>query len=127
MLETAAIEVDAVGAEVPGGTARLVPQPGDVYDIVEIKTDQRTTTCRYHGVEGTSGGIVMVDGAGGGFETPARGPYPPDLPNRRISALRVRYRRPTDLVESTVALSREPGGPGDRAGRALVRGSGGEE
>ena len=105
MLGTAAIEVDATKVEVPQATARLVPQPGEAYDLVEIETDRGTTACHYYEAKGARNGVVMVGGTGGGFDSPAGGLYPrlaQDLPNHRISALRVRYRDPNDLVESTV-------------------------
>ncbi|MDK2891345.1 MAG: hypothetical protein PWR21_1977 [Methanoculleus sp.] len=107
MLETASIEVnvDATRVEVRPTNVRRVPQAGEAYDIVEIETDRGTTTCRYYEAEGARNGVVMVGGTGGGFDTPARDLYPrlaKDLPNHRISALRVQYRHPTDLVESAI-------------------------
>ncbi|WP_292491607.1 alpha/beta hydrolase [Methanoculleus sp. 10] len=105
MLGTAAIEVEAARVEVRPANVRRVPQAGEAYDLVEIETDRGTTTCRYYEAEGARAGVVMVGGTGGGFDTPARGLYPrlaEDLPNHRISALRVRYRHPADLVESVV-------------------------
>ncbi|WP_243671227.1 hypothetical protein [Methanoculleus chikugoensis] len=83
---------------------RRIPQAGEAYEIVEIATDRGTTVCRYYEAQGARSGVVMVGGTGGGFDTPARGGLYPrlaqDLPNDRISALRVQYRHPTDLVES---------------------------
>jgi pimeloyl-ACP methyl ester carboxylesterase len=105
MLGTTAIEVEAARVEVRFANVRRVPQAGEAYDVVEIETDRGTTICRYYEAEGAHAGVVMVGGTGGGFDTPARGLYPrlaEDLPNHRISALRVRYRHPADLVESVV-------------------------
>jgi len=105
MLGMAAIEVGATRVEVHPTNARRMPQAGEAYDIVEIETDRGTTVCRYYEAEGARNGVVMVGGTGGGFDTPGRDLYPrlaKDLPNDRISALRVQYRHPTDLVESAV-------------------------
>lgn len=105
MLGTATIDVDATRIEVRPTDVRRIPQAGEAYDVVEIETDRGTTTCRYYGAETALAGLVLVGGTGGGFDTPARGLYPrlaQDLKNDRISTLRVRYRHPTDLVESTV-------------------------
>ncbi|WP_292520621.1 dienelactone hydrolase family protein [Methanoculleus sp.] len=105
MLGTAAIEVDATRIEVHPTNVRRVPEAGKAYDLVEIETDRGTTTCRYCEAKGARSGVVMVGGVGGGFDTPARRLYPrlaQDLRNDRISTLRVRYRHPTNLVESTV-------------------------
>ncbi|WP_250987090.1 alpha/beta hydrolase [Methanoculleus oceani] len=107
MLETAAIQVDvgATRVEVHPTNVRRMPQAGEAYEIVEIETDRGTTTCRYYEAQGARNGVVMVGGTGGGFDTPARELYPQlatDLQNDRISTLRVQYRHPTDLVESTV-------------------------
>lgn len=107
MLETAAIEVnvDATSIEVHPTDVRRLPQAGEAYDLVEIETDRGTTTCRYYEAAGARTSVVMVGGTGGGFDTPARELYPrlaKDLPNHRISALRVQYRHPKDLVESAI-------------------------
>ncbi len=107
MLGTAAVEVDvgATRVEVRPTNVRRVPQAGEAYDVVEIETDRGTTTCRYYEARGARSGVVMVGGTGGGFDTPAQGLYPrlaKDLRNDRIGTLRVQYRHPTDLVESTV-------------------------
>ncbi len=105
MLGTAAIEVGATRVEVRPTKVRRVPQAGEAYEIVEIETDRGTTTCRYYEAEGARNGVVMVGGTGGGFDTPGRELYPrlaKDLKNDRISALRVQYRHPNDLVESAV-------------------------
>ncbi|KDE55623.1 alpha/beta hydrolase [Methanoculleus sp. MH98A] len=103
MLGTAAIEVEDAKIDVRPTDIRRFPQAGEAYDTVEIATDRGTTVCRYYEAQGARNGVVMVGGTGGGFDTPARGLYPrlaEDLPNHRISALRVQYRHPTDLVES---------------------------
>ncbi|MDN7012762.1 alpha/beta hydrolase [Methanoculleus sp. FWC-SCC3] len=103
MLGTAAIEVEGARVDVRPTDVRRTPQASEVYDIVEITTDRGTTVCRYYEAQGARTGVVMVGGTGGGFDTPARGLYPrlaQDLPNHRISALRVQYRHPADLVES---------------------------
>ncbi|HQD26196.1 MULTISPECIES: S9 family peptidase [Methanoculleus] len=105
MLGTAAIEVDATSIEVHPTDIRRVPQADKAYDLVEIETDRGTTICRYCEAEQARNGVVMVGGVGGGFDSPARGLYPrlaKDFLNHRISTLGVRYRHPTDLVESTI-------------------------
>jgi pimeloyl-ACP methyl ester carboxylesterase len=105
MIETAAVEVGTTRVEVGSTNARRVQQPGEAYDLLEIETDRGTTACRYYEAKGARNGVVMVGGTGGGFDTPARGLYPrlaEDLRNDGISTLRVRYRHPADLVESTV-------------------------
>ena len=107
MLETAAIEVnvDATSIGVHPTNVRRLLQAGEAYDLVENETDRGTTTCRYYEAAGARTGVVMVGGTGGGFDTPARELYPrlaQDLPNHRISALRVQYRHPKDLVESVI-------------------------
>ena len=103
MLGTAAIEVQGARVNVRPTDLKRIPEAGEAYDIVEIATDRGTTVCRYYEAQEARSGVVMVGGTGGGFDTPARGLYPrlaEDLPNHRISALRVQYRHPTDLVES---------------------------
>lgn len=103
MLGTAAIEVEGTRIDVRPTVIRRIPKTGEAYDVVEIATDRGTTVCRYYEAQGARSGVVMVGGTGGGFDTPAQGLYPrlaQDLPNHRISALRVQYRHPTDLVES---------------------------
>ena len=107
MLGTAPIEVimGAARVAVHATDVRRRPQAGQAYDVVEIETDRGTTTCRYCEAKGAGSGVVMVGGTGGGFDTPARRLYPrlaKDLRNERISTLRVQYRHPTDLLESTV-------------------------
>ena len=105
MLGTATIDVDATRIEVRPTDVRRIPQAGEAYDVVEIETDRGTTTCRYYEAEGARAGVVMVGGVGGGFDTPGRELYPrlaEGLQNDRIGALRVRYRHPTNLVESVV-------------------------
>jgi pimeloyl-ACP methyl ester carboxylesterase len=105
MFGTAAVEVEATTVEVRPRAVRRVPQPVEAYDLVEIETDRGTVSCRYYEAEGARDGIVMVGGTGGGFDTPGRELYPrlaEDLRNDRISTLRVRYRHPGDLVESTI-------------------------
>jgi len=105
MLGTTAVEIDMTKVEVHLTNVRRVPQVGESYDIVEIETDRGTTTCRYYAAEAARAGLVLVGGTGGGFDTPARDLYPRlahDLRNDRISTIRVRYRHPADLVESTV-------------------------
>jgi pimeloyl-ACP methyl ester carboxylesterase len=100
---TTAIEVEGARVDVRPTDIRRIPEAGEAYDTVEIATDRGTTVCRYYEAQGARSGVVMVGGIGGGFDTPALGLYPrlaQDLPNHRISALRVQYRHPTDLVES---------------------------
>lgn len=105
MLGTAAIEVEGERIDVRPADVRRTPQAGEAYDTVEIATDRGAILCHYYEAQGARDGVVMVGGVGGGFDTPARGLYSrlaQDLPNHRISALRVQYRHPADLVESTL-------------------------
>lgn len=107
MLGTAPIEVKvgATRVAVHATDVRRRPQADQAFDVVEIETDRGTITCRYCEAKGARSGVVMVGGTGGGFDTPARRLYPrlaEELRNDRISALRVQYRHPTDLMESTV-------------------------
>ncbi|MDV2482125.1 alpha/beta hydrolase [Methanoculleus sp. Wushi-C6] len=105
MLGTAAVEVETTRVEVRPTDVRRTPRPGEAYDLVEIETDRGTIACHYYEAEGGRNGIVMVGGTGGGFDTPGKELYPrlaKDLRNDRISTLRVRYRHPADLLESTV-------------------------
>jgi pimeloyl-ACP methyl ester carboxylesterase len=61
--------------------------------------------CRYYAVDGSRLGAIWVGGIGGGFDSPARGLYPAlceDLMGEGIASLRLRYRHPTILEESTL-------------------------
>ncbi|MDD2473802.1 MAG: dienelactone hydrolase family protein, partial [Methanoculleus sp.] len=107
MLGTVAIEINAdkTSVEVHPKNVKRIPQIGEVYDLVEIETDRGTTVCHYYAAKEARNGVVMVGGAGGEFDTPARGLYPrlsQDLRNDRISTVRVHCRSPTSLVESVV-------------------------
>ncbi len=105
MLGTTAIDLDDVHIEVRHADVERSQKIGEAYDIVDIKTDRGTTVCRYYEAKGARAGVIMVGGIGGGFDSPGQGLYQrlaEDLRGDRISALWVRYRHPTDLVESVV-------------------------
>jgi dienelactone hydrolase len=70
---------------------------------VRLVTSRGVIECRHYPAPESSLGAVFVGGAGGGWDTPARGRLYPDLSERLpadgIHALRVRYRSPNALEE----------------------------
>ncbi len=75
----------------------------DLYRTVEIAGPDGPVEARYHEAMGAQSAAVLVGGAGGGFDTPARGLYVRlgrHLPRDRIAVLRVRFRFPGDLAEA---------------------------
>ncbi len=83
----------------------LEPVHGRPYRPLAIQTDRGSVHCRYYDAGGSERGVVMVGGAGGGFDSPARNLYPrlsEDLRERGIRCLRVRYRHPAYLGEAAL-------------------------
>ncbi len=77
------------------------------YECVDIETDRGVIRTRYVPAPGEGeAAVLMVGGAGGGFDTPVRGSLYPDLckalPAEGISCLWVSYRRANDLVEGSL-------------------------
>jgi pimeloyl-ACP methyl ester carboxylesterase len=70
---------------------------------VTVETDHGGIEMRLYGVPGTRAAAVFVGGVGGGWDSPGHGRLFPhlctDLQSLGIAGLRVRYRRPKDLVE----------------------------
>ena len=78
---------------------------GGKYQPVQIETNRGRIDCHYYESRGTDRGMVLVGGIGGDFDTPAKGLYPrlgEDLKEYGMSSLRVKYRSPVDLAESTL-------------------------
>ncbi|GAB1543069.1 dienelactone hydrolase family protein [Scytonema sp. NUACC21] len=75
------------------------------YHPVQMTTSRGLIDCRYYRVEDAEKAVILVGGVGGDWDTPARGLYPllgEVLRKEGIASLRVQYRNPTDLVESTL-------------------------
>ncbi len=76
------------------------------YELVKLNTQRGEIVCRYYSSNThnpASVAVVYVTGVGGGWGTPAIGLYPRlccSLARIGIDGLRVRYRHPTDLLES---------------------------
>ena len=76
------------------------------YQLLKLDTQRGEIVCRYYSSNThnpASVAVVYVTGVGGGWGTPAIGLYPRlccSLTRIGIDGLRVRYRHPTDLLES---------------------------
>lgn len=76
------------------------------YQLVKLDTQRGEIVCRYYSSNThnpAAVAVVYVTGVGGGWGTPAIGLYPRlccSLARIGIDGLRVRYRHPTDLLES---------------------------
>lgn len=76
------------------------------YQLVKLDTQRGEIVCRYYSSNThnpASVAVVYVTGVGGGWGTPAIGLYPRlccSLARIGIDGLSVRYRHPTDLLES---------------------------
>ncbi len=77
------------------------------YDLIKLDTERGELLCRYYSSpypkHHTSVAVVYVTGVGGGWGTPAGGLYPRlcgSLARIAIDGLLIRYRHPTDLLES---------------------------
>ena len=75
------------------------------YDDIRLLTSRGTVTGRLYRAPGATSAVIWAGGAGGGWDTPARGLYP-QLSNRLrdqgITSLRLRYRCPGTLMESVL-------------------------
>jgi pimeloyl-ACP methyl ester carboxylesterase len=75
------------------------------YATITLETDRGEVAMRYYAAPRREWGAVYVGGVGGDFDTPARGLYPTlcvKLMRADVSGLRVQYRDPTNLSESTL-------------------------
>ncbi len=82
----------------------LEPQEESYYPV-KLVTGLGATYCRYYPVKDAEKAVIWVGGAGGGWDTPARGLYPrlcEDLKSEAIASLRIRYRYPTQLADSVL-------------------------
>ncbi|KAF3887612.1 MULTISPECIES: alpha/beta hydrolase [Nostocales] len=80
------------------------PQEEEYYPV-KLITSRGSIHCRYYLAENAKTAVILVGGVGGDWDTPARGLYPllgEILRKEGIASLRVQYRNPTDLVESTL-------------------------
>jgi pimeloyl-ACP methyl ester carboxylesterase len=75
----------------------------DGFQPVKLMTSRGEIACHYYAVPEAQHGAIWVGGAGGGWDTPARGLYPylaAELRTAGIASLRIRYRHPNHLAES---------------------------
>lgn len=76
----------------------------DGYRPVTLSTSRGEVECRHY-VGGSSAAVLWAGGAGGGWDTPAKGLYPElasELAEDGLSSLRVRFRYPGVLAESVL-------------------------
>jgi len=74
----------------------------DGYHPVNLTTDRGVVACRYYRVPDSTCAAIWVGGAGGGWDSPARGLYSQlskDLTGESIASLRIRYRYANRLDE----------------------------
>ncbi len=89
-------------------TAEIGGRAEDGHHPVRMETDRGTVEARHYpaGPAGPGGGrlgAVWLGGAGGGFDSPARGLYPrlcAELAGAGITSLRIRFRNPHSLEEA---------------------------
>lgn len=70
---------------------------------LRVETSRGPIEMRLAEAAGAEGGVILVGGVGGGFDSPALGLYErlcAALPARRVSVLRVRYRHSSELSEA---------------------------
>jgi alpha/beta superfamily hydrolase len=77
------------------------------FEPVTLLTSLGEIATRYYAAPGAAAGTIFVGGAGGGFDTPVCGWLYPRLSERlsredAVACLRVQYRHPADLEESTL-------------------------
>jgi pimeloyl-ACP methyl ester carboxylesterase len=73
------------------------------YRLIRLYQQDGSTDCRFYEVPNARDAVLWLGGAGGGFDSPARGLYDQlatALMTERIDSLRVRYRNPRDLDSS---------------------------
>jgi pimeloyl-ACP methyl ester carboxylesterase len=98
------VRVDRAHALTVRGVRHDDPQD-EGYEALTLETDRGDVGLRYYTATRREWGAVYVGGVGGDFDTPARGLYPTlctKLMRADVSGLRVRYRDPTNLRESTL-------------------------
>jgi pimeloyl-ACP methyl ester carboxylesterase len=77
---------------------------GAGYDDFRVSTRNGTVIMRLYEAKGATSGALMVGGVGGDFDSPAGGMYPrlaTKLQEENVSGLRVQFRDPIDLDQST--------------------------
>lgn len=82
---------------------RREPDKGERYQALQLVTTRGEIAVRYYPSPNPRFAALMVGGAGGGWDTPARDLYPrlaELLEPQHIGSLRVRFRDPHDLRES---------------------------
>lgn len=82
-----------------------VEQQQEEYYPVKLITNLGTIHCRHYPVSSSDKAVILVGGVGGGWDTPAHGLYPllsQQLIKDDIASLRVRFRYPTQLIDSVV-------------------------
>ncbi len=80
----------------PNGRGPLI-ETAESYREVRAETDAGPVLFRHYPVFGSEAAAVFVGGAGGGWDTPARGLYPwlcEELGRHGVACLRVRFRDP---------------------------------
>lgn len=95
--ESDAIPLPKVSHADEGGAA-------EGYRTLTLRTERGPVETRLYEAAGARSAALFVGGVGGGFDTPALGLYPRlggELMREGISALRVRFRRSTELTEAT--------------------------
>ena len=102
-----AAEADATTLEMAvNGIRRGEPTP-EGFEPLTMLTSRGGIEMRFYAAPGSSRGAVFVGGAGGGFDTPVHGWLYPRLCEQLsreddVACLRVQYRHPNDLEESTL-------------------------
>lgn len=79
-------------------------QDAAAFQTVELPIAKGRAEGHLYGVGDKRAGVISVGGAGGGWDTPARGLYPrlaADLLGQGITSLRVKFRNPRDLDSAT--------------------------
>jgi len=79
------------------------PRSADGYRALEVSTPGGDVAMRLYRAEIATAGLVLVGGAGGGFDSPGHDLYGRlalSVAERGVSALRVRFRDPTSLTEA---------------------------
>ncbi|HTQ80130.1 MAG TPA: alpha/beta hydrolase [Thermoanaerobaculia bacterium] len=78
------------------------------YEPITVETDRGGIDLRLYEVPEARVAAVFVGDAGGGWDSPGRGRLFPDLckdfQDMGVASLRVRYRRPNDLIECSLDL-----------------------
>ncbi|MFP4012918.1 MAG: alpha/beta hydrolase [Chitinispirillaceae bacterium] len=78
-------------------------EEGQEFREIGLQTSRGETLCRHYKASGATVAVIMVGGAGGGWDSPSKNLYPrlaADLLGSRISSLRVRFRNAHSLPEA---------------------------